>query len=140
MTTLDFLVISDRLISHAQCAHHESERSSELFIRPAECIDRTTVPILSLSPPNLSQDYVILVDPEVVNSRRKLRDRPLSQHDRLARIRSAALFLELLRGPGLSILERGFLGFDLKEGATLAEAKQLAEHLNDAIPTISYTE
>lgn len=50
------------------------------------------------------------------------------------------LVLELLTGPGLSILERGFLGFDLKEGTTLTQAKELAERLNDAIPTISYTE
>ena len=39
----------------------------------------------------------------------------------------------------LSILDRGFLGFDLKPGTTNDEAERLARELNDAITSVSYT-
>lgn len=46
---------------------------------------------------------------------------------------------ELLRGPELSILANGFLGFDLLEGTTLEQAKEIASFLNENIREVSYT-
>ena len=39
----------------------------------------------------------------------------------------------------LSILQDGFLGFDLTKGTTLAEAEQIADRLNDVMENIVYT-
>ena len=39
----------------------------------------------------------------------------------------------------LSILARGFVGFNLKRGMTHEEAERLTRELNDAISAVSYT-
>lgn len=47
--------------------------------------------------------------------------------------------LELHKAPELPILERGFLGFDLRPGTTLEQARELANHLNKLVSTTNYT-
>ena len=44
------------------------------------------------------------------------------------------------RSDDLSILQNGFLGFDLPEGTTYEQAEAIAEFLNKNIVSISYTD
>jgi hypothetical protein len=39
----------------------------------------------------------------------------------------------------LPVLSKGFIGFDLRPGTTVNEAKRFADLLNDTITTTSYT-
>jgi hypothetical protein len=47
--------------------------------------------------------------------------------------------LELNRAPDLPGVGNGFLGLDLKEGTTYAEAKEIARLLNANVATVSHT-
>ena len=42
-------------------------------------------------------------------------------------------------GPEPEVLCEGILGFDLREGATLDEAREIAHFLNDHVAWVSYT-
>lgn len=48
--------------------------------------------------------------------------------------------LTLLRQPDLPVLGKGFLGFDLKPGTTIEDAKALVATLNDTVESTSYTD
>ncbi len=47
--------------------------------------------------------------------------------------------IEQLSDPTLPILEQGFLGFDLREGTTIDEAKEIATMLDRKVMLITYT-
>ncbi len=49
------------------------------------------------------------------------------------------IMLELLKGPDLSQLNGGFLGFDLAPGTTYEQAKVLVDAMRETITTTSYT-
>lgn len=49
------------------------------------------------------------------------------------------IMLEPLRAPDLPLPPNSFLGFDIHEGATLAEAQEFARTLNDRIRFVTMT-
>lgn len=49
------------------------------------------------------------------------------------------IVFDLLEGKDLSILGKGFLGFDLKPGTTHKQAEELADKMNKLITDTSYT-
>ena len=50
------------------------------------------------------------------------------------------VYMELLRGKNLSILENGFLGFDLPKGTTYEQASEFATLLNEKVTVVHYTD
>ena len=51
----------------------------------------------------------------------------------------AWIMMEQMDAPTLPILEKGFLGLDLREGATIEEAEEIARMLNRQVMLITYT-
>lgn len=47
--------------------------------------------------------------------------------------------LELLDGAPIPPLTRGFIGFDLREGATIEDAKKVEAFLNQHVTNVTYT-
>jgi hypothetical protein len=48
------------------------------------------------------------------------------------------LYMDLL--DGISPLEHGFIGFDLEQGTSLDQAKEIANFINSKLVTVSYTD